>query len=364
MSRRRNKDRGLPRRVAIKDGAYRFRPVDRMIDPADGVAKTWIKLCAVSEGESVMYAALSKLLDDKTLSKESMSFLCAEFKKYKLGKYGKDTRDQYTGFLNKIAIGFSDFFVVQVTTKDCADFIRNNFRDTPNTAKKYAALMGKLFVYAISELGVRPDNPIDQIDLGSYETSRREVLATHAQIAAIRSAGFIAADGKKTPSGEMFACFIDISYLCWQRAIDVRYLKESQIDGDYIRFKPSKTQKTSGKQVDIFITPDIKDVLDRARAIKKRYKIISEYVFCKDDCKPYARTGLYSMWDRAKARAGITADVTFRDIRALGATDAAKKGEARADIQKRLAHTSAKTTEIYIKEVIADRSTMKSKLPW
>ncbi|PIG29568.1 hypothetical protein CLU93_3878 [Janthinobacterium sp. 35] len=38
-------------------------------------------------------------------------------------------------------------------------------------------------------------------------------------------------------------------------------------------------------------------------------------------------------------------DVVLRDIRALAATDAAQRGENRSDIQKRLEHTSGKTTE-------------------
>ena len=155
-----------------------------------------------------------------------------------------------------------------------------------------------------------------------------------------------------------------MSYLCWQRAIDIRLLKESQIANGYITFKPSKTSKTSGKQVDIFITGEIQSVIDRAREIKRQYLIISEYLFSKDDCKPYTKDGLRSMWVRAKARAEITADVTFKDIRALGATDAAKSGADREEIQKRLAHTSAKTTDIYIKEVVPDKSKLTSKLPW
>lgn len=48
----------------------------------------------------------------------------------------------------------------------------------------------------------------------------------------------------------------------------------------------------------------------------------------------------------------------------LAATDAARRGESRDDIQKRLVHTSGKTTDIYIKEVIADVSEIPMVLPW
>ena len=70
------------------------------------------------------------------------------------------------------------------------------------------------------------------------------------------------------------------------------------------------------------------------------------------------------MWGHALHRAKITDNVVFKDLRALGSTDAAKAGEKMADIKTRLAHTSSKTSEIYIKESVPDTSNMSSKLPW
>ena len=40
---------------------------------------------------------------------------------------------------------------------------------------------------------------------------------------------------------------IDMSYLPWARGTDMRILKESQIEGGRIRIKPGKTQKTVAK---------------------------------------------------------------------------------------------------------------------
>ena len=57
------------------------------------------------------------------------------------------------------------------------------------------------------------------------------------------------------------------------------------------------------------------------------------------------RSGLGSMRECAKEHIGMKDDVVLRDIRALTATDAARRGENRSDIQKRLEHTSGKTTE-------------------
>jgi integrase len=172
--------------------------------------------------------------------------------------------------------------------------------------------------------------------------------------------------GKQIPtfSGPMFACIIDMSYLLWARAIDIRTLQESQIGETSILIKPSKTEKTSGKAVEILITPAIRAVIERAKAVKKEYKVGSVYLFPTRKGTPYAKSGLISMWDRAKERIGMDADITFKDLRSLAATDAAKSGEIMEDIKTRLAHTSTQTSEIYIKEVVAGKSNIDMALPW
>jgi integrase len=384
MNRARKTSKGLPRRVYFRNGAWYFYSPKRIRHPVTGKEQQWLQLAKKHEGEAAMLQALAKLFADKRTEHGSMPYLCGEFKAERLGSYGAETQAQYGQYLDKIADDFEEFYVAQVTAKDWADFLKNNFKGKSNTAQKYTALAKRLFRYAISERGMRQDNPIDQIDLAAYETKRRTALPTHDQVAAIRTAGMHSKPRKDsgqqvpTQSGPMFCCIIDMAYLCWARAIDVRMLKESQIDGDWIRFKPTKTQKTSGQVVDIFITPAIRAVIDKAREIKAGYKIkgkgadglttehalITPWLFPTLKGKPYKKSGLFSMWDRAKDRAGVVEDVQFRDLRALGATDAARAGEEKEEIRKRLAHTSSKTSEIYIKEAIPERSEMVTKLPW
>jgi integrase len=375
MNRARKTNRGLPRRVYLKHGAYRFFSPTPIRDAKTGKMKKWHHLAYEHEGQDAIYDPLGRLLGDKSNDKNTMPYVCAEFKNQKLKKYSDEVRKQYSQYLDVIADDFEDFLFAQVTTKNWADFLRNNFRDKQNTAQKYTALARKLFKYGISELGLRQDNPIDQIDLGDYETQRREKLPTHEQIAAIRAAGMESKprkdSGKTLPtaSGPMFTCIIDMTYLLWQRAIDIRMLKEEQIHNGHIRFKPSKTRKSSGKMVDILITPAIQAVIDRARAIKKTYKVhghdlITPYLFPTQKGTPYTKSGLVSMWKRAKKRAKITDDVQFKDLRALGATDAAKAKIDKKEIQKRLVHTSGDTTDIYIKEAVPETSGIDLALPW
>ncbi|WP_338762105.1 site-specific integrase [Massilia sp. METH4] len=386
MNRKRKTNRGLPRRVYVNHGAYFFVPTEATIDPRNPKAgpKKWIKLCAVDDGEPAMLQALAAVLGNPVNAEGMMPWCCAEFKARMLGAYTPKTVTEYSRHLDVIADVFSEFHAAQVTTKDWADFLRAKYADKANTAQKMTALAAKLFRFIIGDLGLRQDNPIDQLDMSKYRTKVRTVLASHDQVAAIREAALVSENGKRTPNGAMFVCIIDMAYLCWQRAQDIRLLQESQVRpgpdglvGGKVAFKPSKTMKTSGLSVEISITPAIAAVIERARAEKRRRGVVSSYVFAAtghgNAGKPYAAFSLVQMWLRAREKAIATAAaagqdfgplIQFRDLRALGATDAAADGEERAEIQKRLAHTSEKTTRIYIKRVVPTASALDARLPW
>ncbi len=380
MNRQRKTNRGLPRRVYAKNGAWKYLSPVQIRDPSDPEAapKFWIKLATFDQGEAAMLAALAKLLGNKAMDTGTVPNLCVEFAANRIAdaEYSPETKATYRQYLAVIADDFEDFQVAAVTTKHWSEFLRNNYKGKANTARKITALAATMFRYGISELGLRTDNPLEQIDLGSYKTKRREVLPTHEQVAAIRAAGAVGADGRITRSGPMFECLVDISYLCWMRAIDTRTLQEWQIEaggnttlvGGHIRFKPSKTAKSSGLALSIEITPEIADVIERARAIKRSLSIVSGYVFPatagKYAGKPYTKSGLFSMWDRARTRAKIADGIQFKDLRALGATDAAKQGETKQNIQERLVHTTAGTTDIYIKDAVPTVSGIVMHLPW
>lgn len=373
MNRKRKTGRNLPRRVYKKHGGYYFVPVEPMRDPREkknAKPKAWIRLCSVEDGEVAMLRALADVLGAPQLVEGSMPYCCDEFAARKLSSYTESTRTDYKRYLAQVSYEFQSVPAAEVTTRECADFLRLKYSDKANTARKVAALMAKLFRFVIGELGLRQDNPMDQLDMGDYKATRREVLMTHEQLQAIRDAGMLGAERKdtgkkiKTISGPVFAAIIDMTYLLWARAIDIRTMRDEKFESGVIRIKPSKTLKTSGKAVDITITPAIQEVIDRARAIKRERGIISPYLFATTKGTAYSKNGLSIMWDRAKERAKITADVTFRDIRALGATDAARSKVHRDEIQKRLVHTSGKTTDIYIKEVIPEVSDLAIVLPW
>lgn len=386
MNRKRKSNRGLPRRVYVNHGAYFFVPTEPTIDPRNKKAgpKKWIRLCALEDGEPAMLIALATVLGSPINAEGTMPWCCTEFKSRMLAGYAEATQGDYRRYLDAIADVFADFHATQVTTKDWADFLRARFADKPNTAKKMTALAGKLFRFIIGDLGLRQDNPIDQLDMSSYRTKVRTVLASHDQVAAIRAASLEGDHGRAKWTGPMFVCVVDMAYLCWQRASDIRTLKESQIRpgphglaGGSIIFVPGKTSESSGMAVEITITQAIAAVIDRARAEKQKHAIVSSYLFVAvaggNVGRPFSRGTLFELWDRARRRAMVLSEkvgkdfgpsIQFRDLRALGATDAATRGEDYSEIQKRLAHTSGKTTSIYIKKVIPKVSALDAALPW
>jgi site-specific recombinase XerD len=116
------------------------------------------------------------------------------------------------------------------------------------------------------------------------------------------------------------------------------------------------------------ITPAMKKIIDDARAIKRKYEVISPYLFPSSKGTHYTKSGLTSMWERARERAAekdpSVMQVQFKDLRALGATDSAKAGENKEAIRARLIHTDSATSEIYIKEAVPEKSMITVKLPW
>jgi integrase len=345
-----------------------------MMSPKTKKVQAWIQLCRVEEGKSKMLTELASLIGGAKNVPGSMPFLCADFKAHKLKKFSAEVQAQYSQYLDVIADEFEEFHASEVSTKEFADFLHDRFGEMPNTAQKYAGLARKLFKHAISRHGFRTDNPIDQLDMGDFETGRREVLLSHKDVELVRQFGMVSKPRKQTgkvlptASGPMFCCIIDMTYLLWARAIDIRMLREDQVENGWIRIKGSKTKNTSGKIVDFKITPGIQAVLDRARAIKAGYGLENDggYVFPSQLGTPYTKSGLFSMWTRARERAGIvdTGSVWFKDLRALGATDALKAGKGRKKIQERLGHVDEETTEIYLKEAVADASDIELPLPW
>jgi integrase len=370
MGRRRKTGKTLPHRVYKKHGAYFFVAKAPITDPSDGKLKKWIRLCDSDSPLSLVYSAMASILPsaEKTEITEegSMADICRKFKSGKLN-YSTETNEQYSKYLDIVADEFSEFMVSDVTASDWNKFLAGNFSERKNTAQKITALAKRVFQYAKQNYGYIAVNPLDKFDLGEFKTGRREFIPSTEQMAKIRHACLFDKGGKPIPSGIMISCIIDMSFVMFGRAIDVRELKKSQVTNGRIFVQPSKTLRSSGKATSFLITPGMQEILDKADRYCKDNAIVSDYIFPSTKGAPYTQSGIRSAWKRAIERAGMPKDVQmpqFRDLRALGATTAAKHGENKDAIRARLSHTSTKTTDIYIKEVIPEPSDMDVPVPW
>ena len=219
------------------------------------------------------------------------------------------------------------------------------------------AFLSGFFQWCIEE-GKMKTNPCREVKL--KKPKARSVYITDEHFARIREALLTytyTARGKtitaKVQTGPMMQCFFDLCYLTAQRSTDIRTLTWAQVDREagVIHFLPSKTEDSSGVAVDWPITPEIAAVLDRVRELDGVQRIGKLPVIHALDGKPYGATAVRSAWDRACERAELTeADYTVKDIRAKAATDAHRMGYDLDELSAALAHTDAKTTEVYLKQ--------------
>jgi hypothetical protein len=339
MNRQSKTNRGLRRRVYIKFSTYYYVAPEGTRDPKTKEMKTWIRLCSVDDGDVAMLNALAALLGSKTHVEGTMPHLCAEFKAKKLGKYTKETQGQYAHFLDVIADEFETFHVSEVTTKEFADFLQNKFAGKPNTARKYRALAAKLFKYAVSGLGLRQDNPIDQLDLSDFETQRRTVLLTHDQAGGPRRRHVQqAAQGQRDGNPDGQRSHVRLHYRHGLSAVGSRERHTDAEGGaDRRRVHPDSTQQDEEEQ-----RQDCQHEDHASHPERDRPRAPSRRSTCsKPEGSPLPEDGPDFDVGPGEGDAGIKDDVTFEDLRSLGATDAARAGQQMKDIQTRLIHTNA-----------------------
>jgi hypothetical protein len=118
-----SKQSGLPRRVYPKHGAYWF--VDRK--------HKWHRLCAIAEGEKMLYERLSAKLEELEEKRVgNVQALIEDYKKEYLPSLAASTAQQYRAQYDAIAKGFREFNYGEVTPKIIKTFLKQ-FSATPRT---------------------------------------------------------------------------------------------------------------------------------------------------------------------------------------------------------------------------------------
>ncbi len=146
---------------------------------------------------------------------------------------------------------------------------------------------------------------------------------------------------------------MDLAYLTGQRPADTLLFDERHInESNELEITQGKTKK----RLRISIEGELATVIERIRARKRGYKVVSTALVVNERGERLGASALRSRFDKARAAAGIPKEqFQFRDLRAKAGTD---KTDASGDIrqaQRQLGHSSVVMTEHYVRQRRGDK---------
>ncbi|MEX3933340.1 tyrosine-type recombinase/integrase [Paraburkholderia phymatum] len=140
---------------------------------------------------------------------------------------------------------------------------------------------------------------------------------------------------------------MDLAYLAGQRPQDTLNYDERDIRDGFLLIDQGKTKKKLRMEV----TGELRAVIDRIRARKAAYKVVTTALVVNEKGGRLTLRALQLRFGDAREKAGIKTDeFQFRDLRAKAATD---KTDSTGDIrqaQKQLGHESVSMTEHYVRK--------------
>jgi integrase len=336
------------RRVYEKDGRHYYVQDLEERNPRTGRPKQrWIPLTRVDEGQPALIKALDELLGKPAERRGTLPDHIEEFKKVLYPNVKPYTRDEYERMLGEIATGFKQFDSADVEPGDIITFLQDNFATKLNTRSKYKGLLSSFFSWCClnSHTGVKV-NPCREIKMSRPPKRRGKLNAER----------FWKIWDNLTPMGR---CALELLYLTRQRPTEIRLLRDSHIGPadcpDYIHFVPTKTEDETAEEVRIRITPEIRDVIARARALRRKPKVVElsrqrdPFIIQTRTGDGYSKNGFYEVWRDAIDAAGYTGmNITTRDVRPFALAQMEKLGFDLREIQKVATHSSVTTTEGYL----------------
>jgi integrase len=337
----------LPGRVYPKSGTWYWFPK----------GGTWIKLCRIEEGETKM---LERLAAEKRKREAGGTGDMPKFVDDYVKAERHNQKDRsWPSYGNRVKKDFADVMIRHVDSTYVSEFLENNWSDKPHMQGIMRAFLRRFFRWAKKKRYFTGENPCNDVQIA--RRPRRDVYITHEHFGLIR---------QHLAAQPMLVCMIDLCYLTAQRSTEIRALlwrpetpKSNWVDRDasVIHFNPSKTLESSGLSVDWQISPDIEEVLERARGIGK---VKSNLVIHSKTGKAITPKAALYHWHAACLAAGVDRlGYTIKDIRAKALTDAMRAGYDLKAIMEAAAHAKQSTTETYFKQKAVPLSEIVLKLP-
>lgn len=337
----------LPGRVYPKSGSWYWFPK----------GGSWIKLCRIEEGEAKMLERLAlEKRKRETGGTGDMPRYVAEYVEAEKHRHKEKAWPYYGDYVKK---DFADVQIRHVDSTYVSDFLEQGWPDKKHMQHIMRAFLRGFFVWAKRKRYFVGENPCNDVKLDTRP--KRNVYIPHEHFGMIR---------ENLAKHPMMVCMIDLCYLTAQRSTEVRSLlwrpdapRCNWVDRDagVIHFVPSKTVESSGAAIDWPITPEIAEVLERAR---QTGKVKSNLVIHMRTGKALTTHTAHYHWREACRAAKLESHgYTIKDIRSKALTDARQAGYDLKAIMEAAAHTKQSTTEGYFKQKAIPVSEIRLTLP-
>lgn len=322
MTRPRKKDRHLPACMHLKHGAYyyvkggKWEPLGKDLGEA---MQAYAKLIEAPKG------GMADLID--------RAFAAHQKKK----RLSKNTLDQYTIAANKLKKYLVEFSPHQVKPKHVAA-IKTSLANKPNMCNRIISFLRVVFDYALEWQEVE-SNPC--LGIKRHNEKKRGRYLTDSEYAAIYA-----------KANTQLQLVMDLCYLTGQRVSDVLGIRLADIQKEGILFTPAKTKNSTGASLIIDWTPELAQVVSRAKAlhwVSTKIHILAPTLLINRYRKKPNYFSVRDLWAKACVAAGV-ADAHIHDLRAKSLTDAQRQGK---DPQALGAHSSAAMTDRYLRDRVA-----------
>ncbi len=250
-----------------------------------------------------------------------------------------NTALQYQAAAERLKTIFAEFEPRQVLPKHVAA-VKMELASTPNMCNRILSFLRIVFSYALEWQEV-DSNPC--IGIKRHQEARRDRYITDAEFAALLDA-----------ASPYIRCILEMCYLTGQRIGDVIAIRLADITDEGVAF----TQEKTGAKLIVAMTPDLQDVIARAKALPRKIRALT--LFCSRTGKPVSYDTVKMAFRELRNKTGIET-VTIHDIRAKSLTDADKEGK---NAQTLGGHTDARMTARYLRgrlPKIAQAPTMPTK---
>lgn len=321
MGRSRTKNKHLPPRMQMKRGRYYWTPFVQgkvlwkpLGDDYVQALMRWKECEGITEGA----ATVPQLLEN------ALGVLADRLK--------PGTFREYARALNNLKGAFEGFMPADVAPRHIAQYLET--RTAKVSANREIAFFSTAWEIARRRGWMNFPNPCDGIKRNK-ERSRKRV-ATPEEIRALLS--------RDEPLTDM----VELTLMTAARESDLLNLTQRAIEPEGFRIKPRKTEDSTEAELLFKWTPELRAVLDRAKA--RRRRVGSIYLFpvrCRGKAgQPYTVNSFQNVWRRYFARCGVSG-LTWHDLRRTALQ--MREAEAGKDAaQKLAAHASITTTEGYL----------------